>query len=332
MSIDGLSGIGLLTNGLYEADAAVGLQGGLAEVFPRFLDDGSIGGFVEVTVVDAPQHTVGEKGGAGGLRAWGIVLAKHGTAPVATRALHTGYAFSQFAETLHEDVPVLVVLRHIGQYFCQTGQHPTVATSPEALAVVAGCLDLRVDIFGIAVIELLLLVEHQAVAPEEVLREFVEVFHFTREFVHFRHHGHHHIEGIGPPPEMCFLHRALVAHDFDGTSYLVGGWHEVVHINIGLEADLPIAKEYEILTFAVGGVFPVTDIIALGPFPLVVATPLVGVGVPVSTAREAVSLHIAGVVGGVVPEGTDIGCVVSLPVVVDLHNHVKNGTGFSCTR
>ena len=115
-----------------------------------------------------------------------------------------------------------------------------------------------------------------------------------------------------------------MAHDLDGARHLVGGGHEVIHIYIGLEADLPVAEEDEVLSFAVGLVFPSPDIIALSTLPLVVAAPLVGVGIPVGAACEAVGLHVAGVVGGVVPEGADVGGVMGLPVVVDLDDLVEN--------
>ena len=168
------------------------------------------------------------------------------------------------------------------------------------------------------------MIEHQAIAPEEVLSKLIEIFYFASEFVHFSHHGHHHIEGVGPPPEVRILHRALMAHHFDGAGHLIGGRYEVVHVDIGLEANLPVAEEDKVLSFAVGGILPVADVVALGAFPLVMAAPLIGVGIPVGTAREAVGLHVAGVIGSMIPEGTNIGSVVGLPVVVDLDYHVQD--------
>ena len=86
--------------------------------------------------------------------------------------------------------------------------------------------------------------------------QFIQVLHIARELVHLRHDGHHHVKGIGPPPEVSFLHRALVTHHLDGSSYLVGSRHEVIHIDIGLETNLPIAEEHEVLTLAISLVFP----------------------------------------------------------------------------
>ena len=300
--VDGLGGVGLLADGLYEAYAAVWLEGCLGEVFPSFHDDGVEALTVEISVVDTPEHTVGEEGRAGGFGTWRIVFAEHTAAPISVGALDTGHALSQLTEALHEDGAVLIVVRHVGQDFGETCKDPSVAACPETLATVAGGLDLRVDIFGIAVVELFFLVVHQAVGPEEVVVELVEILDLAGELVHLRHDGHDHIEGVGPPPEVGVGHAALVAHDLDGTCYFVGSRHEVIHIYIGLEADLPVAEEDEVLTFAVGLVLPVGTVVRLCAFPLVVAAPFVGVGVPVGTACEAVGFHIAGVVGGVVPE------------------------------
>ena len=173
MGIYGLGGVGLLAYGLHVAYAAVWLQGGSGQVVPCFFDDGFVGVTVEQSVVHAPEHAVGEEGRAAGLRARSVGFAQHRPAPVAARALYTGHTLGQLAETLGEESTMLVVPRHVSQHLGQSGQHPAVAACPETLAAVAGCLYLRPYILGIAVVELLVFVEHQRVAPAEIVVEFV---------------------------------------------------------------------------------------------------------------------------------------------------------------
>ena len=213
-------------------------------------------------------------------------------------------------------------MRHVGKHFGETCENPAVSTCPETFSLAACCLYFRVYILGITVIKLLVLVEHQAVTPQEIIREFVKVFHFSRELIHLGHDGHDHVESIGPPPEMCLLHGTFVAHDFDGASYFIRGGYEVIHVNVCLEADLPIAKENKVLSLAISLVLPVGTVITFRTLPFVVAAPFVRVGVPICAACEAVGFHVASVVGGMIPKRADVGRVVGLPVVVDTDNHV----------
>ena len=64
VSIDGLRGVRLLADGLHKAHATVGLQGFLRQIVPSLLDDGLVFLTLQQSVVHAPQHTVGEEGGA----------------------------------------------------------------------------------------------------------------------------------------------------------------------------------------------------------------------------------------------------------------------------
>ena len=123
---------------------------------------------------------------------------------------------------------------------------------------------------------------------------------------------------------MRLFHRALVAHYLDGTCHFVRSRHEIVHIYICLETDLPVAEKHEIVTFTICLVAPFADVVALGTLPFVVAAPSVGVGIPLWAPCQTVGFHVAGVIGSVVPECADVGRVVRLPVVIHFHNHVQN--------
>jgi len=92
---------------------------------------------------------------------------------------------------------------------------------------------------------------------------------------------------------------------------------QVVEIGISLKADLPVAEQDMVVGLAVI-VFPLAAVRTLGALPLVMLGPAAGILQVVLLARQSVGLHVAGMVGGVVPERADLRLVGGLPVCVDL--------------
>ena len=222
MGIDSLRGVWLLADGLHIAHAAVRLQGGIDKVVPRPFNDGHIAVALQQAVVHAPQHAIRKKCRTAGLWTWGIVLTKHRTTPIAAGTLHTRHTLGQFTEPLHEEPTVAVVLRHVAQHLGQSGQHPAVAARPEALAAVTDGLHFRVNVFRVTVVELLLRIVHQRVRPPEVVIQLVQILRVASHLVEFRQHGHHHVEGIGPPPEVRLRLPHFIVHHFEGARNLEG--------------------------------------------------------------------------------------------------------------
>ena len=212
------------------------------------------------------------------------------------------------------------VLEHLGQ----SGKHPTVAARPEVFLAAVG-LVAGIDVSAVAVVESGLLVEHDAVGIEDVLVEFVKVDLVAREAVEFGHHRHHHVERVGPPPIVVGPGAGLVAHHLQSTGYAVAigltvaaAPGDVVEVDVGLETNLPVAEKHIVLSLAIVLVSPLGRICLRGPLPAVVLRPSQGVLQKLAVAREAVGLHVARVIGGIVPEGAHLRLVVGLPIVVHL--------------
>ena len=211
---------------------------------------------------------------------------------------------------------MLVVGGEVFQHFGQPGEHPSVAPCPEVFLAVQA-LVFGIDVFGIAVVEVLVGIEHDAVGIGDVFVEFVEIEFVVGHLVEFGHDGHHHVEAVAPPPVVVARSAHLILHHFARPAYLavVGG--DVVEVDVGLEAHLPVAEEHVVVGLAVG-VFPLRAVVALGAFPLVVLGPGFRIGTVGFVAGEEISFHVACVVGGVVPERPDFRFVFSLPVLVHL--------------
>ena len=211
------------------------------------------------------------------------------------------------------------VLQHLGQ----SGQHPSVAACPEVF-LAAGGLVFRIDILAVAEVEAGLAVEHDAVAVEDVLIELVQVFHVARQLIHLGHNRHHHVERIRPPPVVVHLGVGLIAHHLLGTRHLPLVGREVVEVDVRLEADLPVAEEHIVLSLAISLVFPFGRVGFGGAFPLVVLRPSDAVVEHLLVLEQSIHLHVARVIGGIVPKRTHFGRVVALPVVVHTSDDVSH--------
>ena len=152
VGINGFRRVWLFTDRLNETDAPVCLQGSLGQVIPSFVYYWLILIAIQISVVHAPKQSVGEEGCSGSLRTRCVVLAKHRTAPIPVGTLHTCHSLCQFLESLHEDTPVGIILWHICQHLGKTGQNPSVAACPKALAFVASRLDFWINVFRVAII------------------------------------------------------------------------------------------------------------------------------------------------------------------------------------
>ena len=250
----------------------------------------------------------------------------HAACPVAFGLLDFGHGSRHRAKLLFEEVAVLVVGRKVLQHLGQCGEHPSVAPCPEVLFAVEA-LVFGVDVFSIAVIKVLVCVEHDAVGVGDVFVELVEIERVVSHLVEFGHDRHHHVEPVAPPPVVVARGAHLVFHHFACPAYLpvVGG--EVVKVDVGLETRLPVAEEHVVVGLAVG-VFPLRAVVALGAFPLVVLGPGFRIGTVGFVAGEEVGFHVAGVVGGVVPECPHFGLVFGLPVLVHLVDDGPHAGGF----
>ena len=297
---------------------------------PGFLYGGSIHVPRQVAVVDAPEQAIAEESCAGGLEAWSMFCVHHRPCPVSLRLLQFLDSLSQPDELLCEERLVAIVLRHVLQHFGKACQHPSVAASPEILLPADGSV-LGVDILPIAEIEASRIVEHDAVAEAKVLVELVQILCVACQPVHLRHHRHHHIQGIGPPPVVVGFRVGLVAHHFFGARHfllrLLACFVQIVEVDVGLEADLPVAEEHIILSFAVLPVFPFLRIGFCGTLPMVVFSPTDAVFQHLPVLQQVIHFHIACMVGRMVPEGSDLSRIVGLPVGVCLSDDVFHFIG-----
>ena len=214
---------------------------------------------------------------------------------------------------LHEEGLAHVGGRHVLQHLGQSGQHPSVATSPEVFLPV-GRLVLRVDVFAVAEVEARLRVEHDAVAVEDILVELAQILCISCKLVHLRHHGHYHVEGVGPPPVVVGPRVGLEAHHLAGTGHFLLVGLQVIEVDISLEADLPVAEEHVVLALAIFLVLPLALVGLRSTLPLVVLRPTDAVVEHRLVLQQIPYFDVAGVVGSIVPEGTHLSGIVRLPI------------------
>ena len=79
---------------------------------------------------------------------------------------------------------MLVVGRKVFEHLGQTGQYPAIAACPEVFLAVCA-LVLGIHILGIAVVQAFFVIEHDAVAHQYIVIEFVEIFGILGDFIHF---------------------------------------------------------------------------------------------------------------------------------------------------
>ena len=181
---------------------------------------------------------------------------------------------------------------------------------------------LRIDIPAVAVVQARLCIQHDAVAIEDILVELTEILGVTRQMIHLRHHRHHHIEGIGPPPVIVHLRVGLKAHHLLGTFHLLLIGLQVIEVDIRLETDLPVAEEHIVAPLTIPFVFPFSRVCLCCSFPLVVLRPTDAVVEHLLILQQLVYLHIPCMVGSIVPERADLCRIVRLPVGVHLPDNL----------
>ena len=272
-------------------------------------------------MVDTPVEGVGEECRTTGLVALSLLWVEHGAGPVSLFLLACGHGLSQLAIACEEEVAMTVALRHVGEHLCQSCHHPSVASCPEVFLSLFG-LVCGIDIASVAIIELCLGVEHETVGIAEVVVEFVEILHILGDLIEFGEHWHDHIEGVGPPPVVVsLLAHHIVHHLFCPTDLIVVGVH-LIHVEIGLEANLPVAEEHMLHRLAILFVEPFRAVGLRRPTPLVVTSPFVAILEVSSASGEFVSLHVSGEIRSVVPERAYLRGISRLPLVVDFFHDV----------
>ena len=135
--------------------------------------------------------------------------------------------------------------------------------------------------------------------------------------VELGHHGHYHIQSVGPPPIVVLRSAHFVFHDFACTGNLVVVRQDVVEVHIRLETNLIIAEKHVFIAFAIR-ILPLGLVLFLGTLPLVVLGPSLGIGTIGFVAGQEIGFHVAGVIGGIVPERTHFRLVVGLPIRIHL--------------
>ena len=323
-----LAGNGLFAYRLHVAHGSVFLQGYAREVVPAFLCGVCVSRVFQIAVVYAPQQAVSEECRSACLIAGSMGLVHHRAAPVAFGALQAHNGVGHAHELVLEKRAMSIVGRNVLQHLGQPGQHPAVAACPEILFAV-GAFVLGIHIFAVAVVQTLAGIVHYAVAHKHIFVEFVEIGGVAREPVHFCHHRHHHIEAVGPPPVIAARRRHLILHHLLRTGYAAVVGKDAVQVGVGLEAYLPVAEKHMVVGLAVV-VAPFRAVVSLGALPFVVLGPSLRIVEPRFVAGEEIGLHIARVVGGVVPESACLRRIGGLPVVVHFFDYVAHASRLLC--
>ena len=136
---------------------------------------------------------------------------------------------------------MLVVGGHVGKHLCQSCQHPSVATRPEILVAEVGLMG-WIDILAVAEIEVRLLVPHQVVGILVVCIQLVEILLVAGHLIQLGIYRHHHIQGVSPPPIVSGGVLYLIVHHLNGAGNLVCVGIHAIHVEVGLETNLPVAE------------------------------------------------------------------------------------------
>ena len=224
---------------------------------------------------------------------------------------------------------MLIVGRHISEHLGQSGQHPSVASCPKVLLAAFG-LVFGIDIFPVTEIESGFLIKHQSVGISEVSIKLIQVFHIAGCLIEFGEYGHHHIQGVSPPPEVVGLHRTFPIHHLDGPGNLVVIGVHGIHVEIGLEANLPVTEKHIVLSLTIVLVLPLRGILLACTAPFVIARPLVGELEPSGIACQFIGLHVSGKIGSIIPERPYLGLVVGLPVIVHFFHKFESRRLWFC--
>ena len=312
-----LTGNGRRADGLYVAHGAVLLIGHVGEILPCELEGVAVFDLVEDAGAYAPSVAVGEECRAAGLIAIGLVGVEQRALPVAGRLLAGLQCCCHAAVVADVLVAVAVCGGQLLQHTREGCEYPSVAARPEILLAGQGLVG-RIDVVGVAVVEILVGVIHAVGVPSPVGVHLVEIELVASDVVELGHDGHHHEEAIDPPEVALVAGAHLILHDLACACYLCGivGGVEVVEVGIDLEAHLVVAEEHVVGRLAVG-VFPLALVGARGALPVVAHGPCGGEVEVLLVVRDGVGLHVADVINGSVPEVVAVRGVALLPCLVD---------------
>ena len=160
----------------------------------------------------------------------------------------------------------------------------------------------RVDVLAVAEVQARLLIIHDGVGILPVLVHLIKVLHIAGELIQLRHHWHHHIQRIGPPPIVVGLGGALEVHHLLGACHLVFSGEDGVQVQIGLEADLPVAKQHMLHRLAILLILPLRRIGLASTLPEVMIGPLLRILIPCQIAEGEERLHVSRMIDCWVPE------------------------------
>ena len=267
---------------------------------PGTIADGTIDSRFEVTLLDAPRHTVEEERGARHLLATIVGIRDETRVPQSVfSALTLAERLTHQQEVLLQLLIILVLWREQVHATHEGRIHPTVAATPVAVLAVGGGVGRYVVL--IAPPETLLRIEETTsegvTRPEVHLHRVVGVAAFARHLIGLHVDGHRHLDGIDPRPP-------AVERPLGLRLLLVGRLHLVVEVlqnwlDLLVAATLHITVEVGLSAALVVGIVGLHTV-AGGP--LVEVAPAVGI---VDVARILVDLierHQSLVIHGTCPQ------------------------------
>ena len=242
----------------------------------------------------------------------------HAPCPIAFGLLDSRNGFRYLLELLYKERTMRIVFGQVFQHFCQTCQYPSVAPCPEVFLSVQAFV-LRIHIFRVTIIQVLVFIEHDAIRVKQVLIQFFQIERVMGNLVKLGHDRHHHIQTVAPPPIIVIGRAHLVFHHLACPADFLVIRVEHIQVGIRLETNLIIAEQYILIALTIR-IFPFRAVIALRTFPFVMRSPCLGIRTVRFISGQEISLHVSGMISGIVPEGTHFGRINRLPVLIDLIN------------
>ena len=178
---------------------------------------------------------------------------------------------------------------------------------------------LRIHILRVTIIQVLVLIKHDAIRVEQVFVQFFQIERVMGNLVKFGHDRHHHVQAVAPPPVIVTGSAHLVFHHLacPADFIIFGGKH--IQVGISLKTNLVIAEQYILIALAIR-IFPFRAVLALRAFPFVMFCPCFGIRTVSLIPGQEIGFHVSGMISGIVPEGTYFGRIGRLPMLVDLIN------------
>ena len=224
---------------------------------------------------------------------------------------------------------MLVFYRQVLQHFSQSGQYPSITSSPEILLAI-DCLVLRIDVFCITIIKILIFIEHNAIRINQIFIQLIQVFRIMSNLIEFCHYRHCHIQRITPPPVIMLRGTHLVLHNLTRTLDFLIVRSQIIQISISLKTNLIVAKQHIFIRLSVR-IFPLRTVITLRSLPLVVVCPGFRISTISLVSSQKIGFHISRMIYGIIPERTNLRRIFCLPMLIYLINHLPdlNSLGIS---